>query len=255
MTAEYDEHEHGGAVDGADADVDDLLNAFQQVWHHARTHSREMRRIDDLIDLLEAQDTLFEQGVAALERRDYVTAEPLLSKAVQARIPGADWYLTRLMAEMSSPRPASVYRGASRHETPPPRIDSEGGRFVGAYLERRPDPSEAVTPAEFVDAMRRFHRWAGNPTYRKLSQRCGSAIPAHRFQAALAGSELPRFTILNAFILACGGSDAELKRWSNAWRRITEAQQEVAQVLEFPVGKDRKGDRGSFPASELRYSS
>ncbi|UOE21878.1 hypothetical protein NI17_005880 [Thermobifida halotolerans] len=84
----------------------------------------------------------------------------------------------------------------------------------------RPDPARATTPAAFVAAMRHYRVWAGEPSYRRMEYNCGGVCSASRFHAALSSDRLPRLTVLSAFVVACGGDEAEYQRWAAAWRRI-----------------------------------
>ncbi|AAZ56902.1 hypothetical protein JCM3263A_19110 [Thermobifida fusca] len=86
--------------------------------------------------------------------------------------------------------------------------------------DTRPDPLAATTPAEFVEAMRLFRRWAGTPSYRKMQQNCGNRCSATSFHTALSQDKLPKLSLVEAFIAACGGSDEEYRRWATAWRRL-----------------------------------
>ncbi|MEY9214769.1 hypothetical protein NI17_018160 [Thermobifida halotolerans] len=86
--------------------------------------------------------------------------------------------------------------------------------------DNRPDPMAATTPAEFVAAMRLFRRWAGSPSYRQMQQNCGGRCSATSFHTALSQKRLPKLPLVEAFITACGGDDAEYRRWATAWRRL-----------------------------------
>ncbi|SJZ41913.1 hypothetical protein SAMN02745673_00384 [Marinactinospora thermotolerans DSM 45154] len=104
-----------------------------------------------------------------------------------------------------------------------PSTDKRNRHRVVADLEGydlRPDPLQASTPAEFVEAMRRYRRWAGQPSFQQMAHDCGHLSSASSFHAMLGGNELPRYTLLNAFVIACGGDEAEFQRWATAWRRI-----------------------------------
>ncbi|MFV2195597.1 hypothetical protein [Nocardiopsis sp. LOL_012] len=86
---------------------------------------------------------------------------------------------------------------------------------------RRPDPTQATTPAEFLFTMRRYLVWAGDWSYRDLEYLCGGAVKAATFQDVLEGDRLPRYVFLMAFVTACAGEDeSERRRWVDAWRRI-----------------------------------
>jgi hypothetical protein len=89
----------------------------------------------------------------------------------------------------------------------------------------RPDPAEARSPGEFVDAMRRLKRWSGLG-FRRLEQRAGAAgdaLPRSTVTAALARDTLPREDLVAAFARTCGCGADEVERWVAARRRLAAA--------------------------------
>jgi tetratricopeptide (TPR) repeat protein len=89
----------------------------------------------------------------------------------------------------------------------------------------RPDPAEARSPGEFVDAMRRLKRWSGLG-FRRLEQRAsaaGDALPRSTVTAALARDTLPREDLVAAFARTCGCGADEVERWVAARRRLAAA--------------------------------
>lgn len=97
-----------------------------------------------------------------------------------------------------------------------PAAAGTGGDLEG----RRPDPQEAATPAEFVAVMRRYRAWVGSPSYAQMQFYCGGVCSAAGFRAALTDCRLPCLPLLSAFITACGGGEAEYRRWVAAWQRL-----------------------------------
>ncbi|WP_159942597.1 MULTISPECIES: hypothetical protein [unclassified Nocardiopsis] len=96
-------------------------------------------------------------------------------------------------------------------------------RALAGY-ERRPNPLDARTPAEFLLTMRRYLVWAGDWSYWELEHLCGGAVKRSTFREVLEGTELPRYVFLMAFVTACAGEDeAERRRWVTAWRRLRAA--------------------------------
>src|SRR5699024_7433988 len=80
-----------------------------------------------------------------------------------------------------------------------------------------PDPLQAKTVAEFIAAMRAYRQWAGAPSYREMVHRVGTGSAAG-FCEALKSDRLPKFALLNAFIVSLGGDGAVFQRWVTAWR-------------------------------------
>lgn len=105
-------------------------------------------------------------------------------------------------------------RGEPSRSSPPTAVPDLDGH------DNRPDPMTATTPAEFVAAMRLFRRWAGTPSYRRMQQNCGNRCSATSFHTALSQDKLPKLPLVEAFIIACGGTDEEYRRWATAWRRL-----------------------------------
>ncbi|WP_435113279.1 hypothetical protein [Nocardiopsis synnemataformans] len=96
-------------------------------------------------------------------------------------------------------------------------------RALDGY-ERRPNPLDAGTPAEFLLVMRRYLVWAGDWSYLELEYLCGGAVRATTFRDVLEGIQLPRYVFLMAFVTACAGEDTgERQRWTTAWHRLRSA--------------------------------
>jgi hypothetical protein len=95
-----------------------------------------------------------------------------------------------------------------------------------------PDPGAAHTPAEFMDALRTYRTWAGEPSYRVMEHvirnQCSRHYASSTLHAALTGSGLPALTLVQAVIVACGGSDAHQRTFTSAWRRLTMPQTDAA---------------------------
>lgn len=114
-------------------------------------------------------------------------------------------------------------------------------------FDLRPDPMEMDTPAAFMVALRQYRRWAGSPPYREMSDRCGNVYSASAMCAALGASVLPKYTMLNALILGCGGDEKEFQRWITAWRvldaRECGEEEHLARppVVLVPPNKDDQG--------------
>lgn len=89
----------------------------------------------------------------------------------------------------------------------------------------KPDPADATTPAEFVDAMARLKRWTGWG-YRRLEKQAAAAgqiLPRSTLTTALSRPTLPREDLVAGFAIACGCDEAEAARWVAARRRIASA--------------------------------
>lgn len=110
--------------------------------------------------------------------------------------------------------------------------------------ESRPDARAAVTPGEFVEAMRRLKEWT-RLSHRQLSKRAADAgclLPKSTLIAALSRSSLPRVELVTAFVRACGGDESEADRWVAELRRIATGAEQAA-VVDHPVAAEEPGRR------------
>src|SRR5262245_8387070 len=86
----------------------------------------------------------------------------------------------------------------------------------------RPNPANARTPAEFVDAMRQLKRWTGRG-YRRLEKEAAAAghiLPRSTLTTALSRDTLPREDLVEAFACACGCDEDQAAQWIAVRRRI-----------------------------------
>ncbi|MGH3218739.1 MAG: hypothetical protein ACRDPY_08535 [Streptosporangiaceae bacterium] len=94
---------------------------------------------------------------------------------------------------------------------------------IGADL--RPDPREARTPAEFMEALRRFRQWSGNPPFRRMWRRADQRAAVSTMCTVLRSNTLPdRLHVIDAIVEGCGGTDEDRRRFATAWRELTLAR-------------------------------
>jgi hypothetical protein len=106
----------------------------------------------------------------------------------------------------------------------PPAQDAPG-------CDLRPDPGDARTQAELIEALRQFRTWAGNPSYRDMARACDGRPAASTMCRLLRGKELPaRLEVIDAIITACGGEEEDRKRFATAWRRLTMPERQAWPV-------------------------
>lgn len=84
----------------------------------------------------------------------------------------------------------------------------------------KPDPLAATTPAEFITALWQYRAWSGNPSWRKMATKAGQVVVHSTMFNAMNGEALPKFEVVKAVIIGCGGSEEDLHGFANAWRRI-----------------------------------
>ena len=88
---------------------------FAEACRRVDTDPREKQRIRDIIDLVDAEDALYDQAVAALGRGDHDTAVALLRRAAEKRIGDAAWLLAVALDERGETAEAITwYRRAAR---------------------------------------------------------------------------------------------------------------------------------------------
>ncbi|MBO0821244.1 MAG: hypothetical protein J2P26_10370 [Nocardiopsaceae bacterium] len=96
----------------------------------------------------------------------------------------------------------------------PPAIPDTPGQDL------RPDPGEARTAAEFLDCLRNYRTWAGNPSYRVMARRCRHRFAASTICTALRGESMPSLDMVLAIVAACGGPESHQREFASAWRRL-----------------------------------
>ena len=69
----------------------------------------EQQRIDDIADLLDAEETLYAQALAAADRGDTATAIPLLRKCAEAGTGEAAWLLAQLLEDTGDTAEAMIW--------------------------------------------------------------------------------------------------------------------------------------------------
>jgi hypothetical protein len=91
-------------------------------------------------------------------------------------------------------------------------------------FDLKPDPLVATTPAEFINILWRYRAWSGNPPWRKMAQQANQAVVHSTMHHAMNSTVLPKFDVVKAIIVGCGGSDDDLRGFTTAWRRLASSQ-------------------------------
>jgi len=87
-------------------------------------------------------------------------------------------------------------------------------------FDQKPDPLAATTPAEFVQALLKYKSWSGDPSWRTMARNANQIVVHSTMHSAMKSSALPKFEVMKAIIIGCGGGDEDLKAFASAWRRI-----------------------------------
>ena len=84
-----------------------------------------------------------------------------------------------------------------------------------------PDPGTARTPEEFMDALRGFRAWAGQPSFRAMERQCARRFAASTMCTALRADVLPSLDIVHAIVTGCGGSPRHVHAFATACHRLS----------------------------------
>lgn len=87
-------------------------------------------------------------------------------------------------------------------------------------FDQKPDPLTANTSAEFVQALLKYKFWSGNPSWRTMARNANHIVVHSTMYAAMNSDALPKFEVMKAIIIGCGGGEEDLKAFATAWRRI-----------------------------------
>ncbi|MFC3995661.1 hypothetical protein ACFOVU_07035 [Nocardiopsis sediminis] len=139
----------------------------------------------------------------------------------------------RLVAE--SPETADPRHDTrdGRGQPPRPRPQPPAVRDIEGH-DQRPDPMQAATTGAYVRAMRELQAWA-DLSYRDLERFCGGVCAYSTFWKALRDdTRLPKLVLVNALVVACGGTEDDYQRWATAWRRIKRADRPKAAAPDLP---------------------
>lgn len=102
-------------------------------------------------------------------------------------------------------------------------------------FDLKPDPLTATTPAEFIEALRQYKFWSGDPSWRSMAKRAGQAVVHSTMYAAMNGDALPKLDVVKAIIIGCGGGEDDLSSFASAWRRIASGRAGSASFLSAPI--------------------
>ncbi|WUH97764.1 hypothetical protein OHR68_30245 [Spirillospora sp. NBC_00431] len=156
----------------------------------------------------------FEQAVirshAVTQRRE----------ALRQRISDAEDNLRRVTADLAT---QTVKEELRRVRNAPGEPGAEPSAIPDAQgYDCKPDPLAAASVVEFIDLLRRYREWAGNPSYRDMAERVPGGPSYGTLANILRLNVLPKkLATLEAFIRGSGGGDEDVRSWATAWRRLT----------------------------------
>jgi hypothetical protein len=118
----------------------------------------------------------------------------------------------QVTAQLEQDRPGRHRSPASK--TPGRQIADTTG------FDLKPNPLTVTSAAEFITTLRQYRAWSGDPSWRKMATRAGQAVVHSTMHAAISGDALPKFDVVKAFVIGCGGSEEDLRAFITAWRRL-----------------------------------
>jgi hypothetical protein len=92
-----------------------------------------------------------------------------------------------------------------------------------------PDPGGIQTAAQFMDVLRKYRLWAGNPSFRVMQRQCDHRFAASTICAAMQGDGLPSLDMTDAIIVACGGRQEHRQAFATAWRSLMLSQHDAGR--------------------------
>lgn len=95
---------------------EELREEFIRACRRVDDDPREQQRIDDIADLLEAEETLYAQARAAADRGDTDAAVPLLRQCAEAGTGEAAWLLAQLLEKTGSISEATIWYQRARDD-------------------------------------------------------------------------------------------------------------------------------------------
>jgi hypothetical protein len=104
-----------------------------------------------------------------------------------------------------------------------------------AGFDLKPDPLKATTSAEFIETLWQYKFWSGDPSWRAMAKRAGQAVVHSTMYAAMNGDTLPKFDVVKAIVVGCGGGEDDVSSFASAWRRIAPGRPGTASVMSAPV--------------------
>jgi hypothetical protein len=213
--------------------------AVQCLEEAARIAHRATAELTDA--MLQADEAASRQATLAMLRRDLGTERARLQgerrevEAVRQSIEAERHDLIALMAaetrsKQSPPAPAKEKGTRAAHQRQREPLLPDHNAML------RPDPATAGGPVQFMELLRQFRTWAGQPSYRDMAAR-DQRFTASALHAALKRDVLPRrHEMVDAIVAGCGGSDEDRRIWATAWRRLamqSAAGVPLAEVLTF----------------------
>jgi DNA-directed RNA polymerase specialized sigma24 family protein len=134
---------------GGEAAEAELREDFLRACRQADENPTEWQRIDDIADLLDAEEECYQQALAAIRRGDWNTAVTLLRQCAEAGTGESAWLLAQLLDYVGEVAEAKIWYQRARDEGDP-RVDEKPARPAA-------NPGPGISLKDFMES-----RWAEN---------------------------------------------------------------------------------------------
>jgi len=91
-------------------------------------------------------------------------------------------------------------------------------------VDVKASPLAATTAPEFMEVLRQYKAWSGDPSWRTMARRANQIVVHSTMHAAMHGDRLPKLDVVRAIIIGCGGGEEDLRSFATAWRRLATAR-------------------------------
>lgn len=105
-----------------------------------------------------------------------------------------------------------------RHSAASEPTDRPGIQIPQSDL--KPNPLTATTAAEFVEVLRRYRAWHGDPSWRNMAIQARHLVVHSTMHTAMNSDTLPKFDVMKAIVVGCGGDEDDLEAFTRVWQRI-----------------------------------
>jgi hypothetical protein len=107
--------------------------------------------------------------------------------------------------------------GNGRHRA----VDDEAGHEDdGRARSLKPDPRTATSVAGFMETLRLYKAWSGDPSWRTIADQAGRIVSHSTIYGAMNSNLLPKPEVVKAVITGCAGTQADVDAFLSARQRI-----------------------------------
>ena len=152
------------------------IRDFNEACKRVDTDPRERQRIRDIADLVDADDLIYGQALAAIDRGDHDAAVPLLRRCAAAGIGESAWLLATVLDELGEPEAVKWYLRAAARVTSAPKQSSPN---CAPGQSRHLTVPTAMLPAGSSSSTTEMPRQPSWISLRILHGQPGSSLKSH----------------------------------------------------------------------------